>query len=428
MKRSALVVIVLALLAGACRAGPGPEPASPSPAAGLPATYQAAALPAATLPPGGYPPRTPGPTQTLAAYPADPSGSLPSTRAATTPSVTPTPSRTPTRPPTETPTPSPTATPTLPAAAAPPGLVYEYDNRIWRVGPDGQAQDVSQYNNGLLPTDQDLALHVFNMNGDIWLQDLRTGQSRNLTETPEVEEAFVQWWPANLGMLAFLARPIDHPGFFYTGIGTVYADGSGYRMLVEDAWLSGFPAFAPDGNSMAYAVESRPRLYRLDTGASEALDPAAFGLDFEWAVSPAWSPDGSRLAWAAFGAPDDAADDRTIAFAVFDLHRQTGSLLHPYVPFGGGDVVPVVNWSPDGRWLGAVTTAEVPGTRVSLWILAADGSSEHHIADMAELPHWSPDSRQFIYYLGDLPILMRVGEWQPLALDLPQRAWVRAWH
>jgi Tol biopolymer transport system component len=316
----------------------------------------------------------------------------------------------------------------VPASQFPLGVVYTIGagNGLWLVGADGQTQLLSEQQYPTLSPDQQQILYSISYDGEIWLSDLATGESRNLTNTPDrIEESF-QWWPANPGVIVFSSRPADNLGDY---LATINVDGTDYRVLDEEIGSISPGAPSPDGQMIAFDRGGEPWLYRLD-GGLEPIDFSAFGLASGKAGFPEWSPDGKMLAWKVY------SQDGTSGVAVLDLVQGKGVLLHPYTILGGSEMFAELAWSPDGQWLAVANQAEIAGERVSLWAVRVDGSQEHYLGGRASSPAWSPDSRYLVY--SQLPsndsafdasqtMLVEVGDWQPSVQDLPGGAQVEDW-
>jgi Tol biopolymer transport system component len=198
-------------------------------------------------------------------------------------------------------------------------------------------------------------------------------------------------------------------------------DGEGYRIL--DAQhntntLSGPGQFAPspDGQAIAYGSGGTGWLYRWETGP-EAFTPSDYGLTGYGDVqigSPAWSPDGTRLAWIVKG-------DLQVGVALFDLETRTAQVLHSYESQGvGWPHAPV--WSPDGEWLAFSDGSS--SDRAGLWIARVGGRQEEYHLGLGGHPVWSPDGRWLAFhgFLEDgLPayLLAEVGTWEVHPLNIP---------
>jgi Tol biopolymer transport system component len=116
------------------------------------------------------------------------------------------------------------------------------------------------------------------------------------------------------------------------------------------------PAFSPDGSRIAFAWNGDPASY---TGASGAKAPGAKGYDLyvktlgnetvlrltnhpsEW-MNSAWSPDGTQIAFHRMAGPD------TGIYVVSALGGPERKLHATHVPY---DVAAPINWSPDGKWI-----------------------------------------------------------------------------
>lgn len=169
-------------------------------------------------------------------------------------------------------------------------------------------------------------------------------------------------------------------------------------------------AISPDGSLAAYQGLGYPPsswLYSWESG-NAAFNPREFGVNYPYAGSPNWSPDGGKISWGLVN------EEGISAVGVFDLESKAGIALHPFED-GSYDMsisdptVPSATWSPDGRWLALDVCAHGPsqsslcGSETSgLWIMSADGQSEYQIA--GRFSSWSPDSQwiAFVYTDGDL--------------------------
>jgi Tol biopolymer transport system component len=252
---------------------------------------------------------------------------------------------------------------------------------------------------------------------DIWSVDLDTRKERNLTEGSGRIEYFPQWWPARPDVIVFSSwSPDDDLGPSTGFLTVVHTDGSGYSILDEESQSNAHPAPAPDGRTIAYDRGGTAWLYRWDAGP-EPFDPATFGLPVRRVGSPAWSPDGKRLAWVVGG---DFDGKWQLGVGVFDLEAQTSLLLHPYEPVGVGGWPAAPVWSPDGQWLAYILWPADDPAEAGLWVFHTDGTEEHFLG-AGSGPTWGPDGRWLSFSLDGEPglWLAEVGAWRPRQIVLP---------
>jgi Tol biopolymer transport system component len=183
-----------------------------------------------------------------------------------------------------------------------------------------------------------------------------------------VRNASYPAWSPNGDLILF-----DRERFPTTDLWTIRIDGTHARLLVRNA-ASG--AWSPDGTRIAFtrvgrrAADFKIYALRLDSGAQQEVTRGP-GID----VLPAWAP-GNRIAFARMAKyPTDAS--------IFVINTDgTGERL--LTRHGGSPA-----WSPDGRRLAFHGGGTVGGW---LFVINADGSERrqltHTIWDVA--PAWEP--------------------------------------
>jgi Tol biopolymer transport system component len=167
--------------------------------------------------------------------------------------------------------------------------------------------------------------------------------------------------------------------------------------LVDIEWWR--LSWSPDSRSVSYTarVDGRPEIFvvRADgTGATMIGDPMLEGQD------PAWSPDGSRIAF--HGGRYDA--ERGIYLMSADgsglrrLTRQPGVLESNT----GSYYMP--EWSPDGASIAYSVWSGEPAVQPKsqqIWIVDVKTGVERPISNAAQFndyPAWSPDGSRLAYY------------------------------
>lgn len=138
------------------------------------------------------------------------------------------------------------------------------------------------------------------------------------------------------------------------------------------------PAVAPDGRSVAYVVDTRDvAVVSLEAGGPWPVRLSA-GADF--ALDPAWSPDGAWVAWHTWDVPAMPWDASRIV-----ARRSDGSGDVVVVAGGEGVSVAQPRFSPDGTRLGFLADA---GGWTNLWSApwSPDGPAGEPAA-LVEEPH-----------------------------------------
>ena len=138
---------------------------------------------------------------------------------------------------------------------------------------------------------------------------------------------------------------------------------------------------------IAYVVKRGTRFELQIADADGAGEETALA-SFEPIISPAWSPDGKRLAYVSF------ENKKPVVY----VHSLLDGKRHVAANFKGSNSAPA--WSPDGSRL-AVALSRDGGSQ--LFIVNADGSGLRRLTNSAGIdtePVFSPDG-QTIYFTSD---------------------------
>lgn len=162
------------------------------------------------------------------------------------------------------------------------------------------------------------------------------------------------------------------------------------RQVTTNPGVDFTPAWSPDGRRIAFARGGLGELTSIwvmnadGTGLRQLTQ--ASGSTFHWV--PDWSPDGTRIVYMS----SDLADLAHPSVRMVDARGTNDRIL---VADGGFPA-----WSPDGRSIAfASSRGQLPG-EYDVYVMDGDGSGQRRLQhqDGAEFfPHWSPDGSSIVY-------------------------------
>jgi Tol biopolymer transport system component len=171
----------------------------------------------------------------------------------------------------------------------------------------------------------------------------------------------------------------------HSGILVVNADGSGRTRLTTNPSGDWLPAWSPDGTKIAYTHSGAIHVMNSDGSDSRPLtNPVPGGLDAE----PSWSPDGTTIAFSRLSGGQ---------IDVFAMNAD-GSSLRSLTNAPGRDSSPT--WSPDGAKIAFVSNR---GGILDIYVMNADGTDQRPIAGsplVGSEPDWSPDGTTIAFSKG----------------------------
>jgi TolB protein len=204
---------------------------------------------------------------------------------------------------------------------------------------------------------------------------------------------------------------------------TIYAiqpDGSGQRAVAR-----GFaPAWSPDGSRLAFVREPgrNPDVYVSDAdGRNVKRLTRAPGAEY----NPSWSPDGKRIAFAS---------NRSGRFAIYVMRADATGLRRVAPRRDGNGDAHSPSWSPDGRSI-AFSSSHATPENPEIYVVRPDGSGLKRLTrtrgNVEVLgddgwPRFSPDGRQIVFSSnrtgdGEIWIMRADGSAERRLAGLPRR-------
>ncbi len=257
-------------------------------------------------------------------------------------------------------------------------------------------------------------LIAFSAAGQIYVMNADGSDVRRLTDdTPRVLNQYPVFSPDG-SHIAFTRIDESSPGEH--GLYIIGIDGGRLQRIASGFTPLGEPTWSPDGSRIAfirgydttvggYAVKStcRPEIYAIDVVTSEEVS-LTLG---EGGTDPAWSPDGTRIAFSSFR--DGNYEIYTMDSDGKNVQRLTytdWAEAEPAWSPSGKQIAYVAHLLQEGLLCGFIPTGRPPTTEAepsSIYVMEADGTNQTglEVTSGGNEPTWSPDGAWLALVLSD---------------------------
>ena len=203
-------------------------------------------------------------------------------------------------------------------------------------------------------------------------------------------------WSPDGQQILYVSSPWNGEDYESRGIYVMDADGSNKRLLTDHVYQDITPAWSPDSQKIAFLSDREDyELYVMDAdGGNKRRLAQNIGTSYN---GPSWSPDGKRIAYSELYSFNKSTDD--FNFEIFVVEVDGGNKTR-LTYARGGDHSPA--WSPDGERI-AFTSYRTDYSWYpdsDIYIMDADGRNQRRLTNRYGLEvylRWSPQGDRIVF-------------------------------
>jgi len=242
-------------------------------------------------------------------------------------------------------------------------------------------------------------------NPEIYVMDTDGGNPRRLTNNPDKD--YSPSWSPNGKRIIFMSNRDGHahfiPGLFTYEIYVMNADGSNPQNLTNNPADDRSPAWSPDGKRIAFMSNrdgfknaERVITHEIYVMDADGGNPQNLTNDLNNDSSPAWSPDGKRIVFSSVR-DGHFENEFGITDEIYVMDADGGNPRR-LTENPKNDWDPV--WSPDGKRIAFASDRKGDFVNFEIYVMAANGENEQRLTENRVddwSPSWAPDGERITF-------------------------------